>query len=202
VCTPEEMIGSVCDLELELVVASSDDAVIASAGESGQEISTAAAADEGEATGVNEPESSNGETGEGATVDQATNPAGDAFTAIGKGSSANEVEPLNTDNDLKMIIPVAVGCSLVALGLAGFLYLRFKRKNEHGREVNGNKVNDTMESEDKMAPELHLLPPAIWADSAYDDITSPSNAKTATAVVTDSTVFGTLKNSETAYDKQ
>lgn len=212
VCTPAEMIGKECDLELELLVSSSD-AVIAGAGEMAQETPVA---HEGRATGVTEPQevvdngeqatpagsSSNGEAGEGATADQATNPAG-AVTVIGTGSSANEIEPQNADggsNNLKVIIPVAVGLSLVALSLAGLLYLRFKRKKE-GREAD-IKANETAESEDETAPDLHLLPPAIWADSAYDDITSPGEAKTATADKPDSTVFGILKNGETTHAKQ
>ena len=161
------MIGKECDLELELLVSSSD-VIIAGAGEMSQETPVAPAADEGRATGVTEPQevvdngeqatpagsSSNGEAGEGATADQATNLAG-AVTTIETGSSANEIEPQNTDggsNNLKVIIPVTMGCSLLALGFAGMLYLQFKRKKE-GREAS-IKANDTAHvgEQDERAP--------------------------------------------------
>jgi len=188
VCSAEEIIGMECDIGFELaVIAMSDfgvdvqDAEVSAVGGDGEANGEEAAAVDpgqgaaGEETTPNDP-SANGES-EG-TATNPTDPA-DAVAAIEASSPEDTIPHAKDDgggsnDDLKWIVPVAVGASLIAFALAALLFVRHRKKmrNDTEEEENGAiiKMNVTAESDD-IVPDL--LPPAQWANRAYDNITKP-----------------------------
>ena len=192
VCSAEEIIGMECDIGFELAfIAMSDDGVdvqdaevpavggdIEANGEEAAAVDPGQGAAGGETT-PNDP-SANGES-EG-TATNPTDPA-DAVAAIEASSPEDTIPHAKDDgggsnDDLKWIVPVAVGASLIAFALAALLFVRHRKKKrndteeEEEEEENGViiKMNVTAESDD-IVPDL--LPPAQWANRAYDNITKP-----------------------------
>ena len=191
VCSAEEIIGMECDIGFELAfIAMSDDGVdvqdaevpavggdIEANGEEAAAVDPGQGAAGGETT-PNDP-SANGES-EG-TATNPTDPA-DAVAAIEASSPEDTIPHAKDDgggsnDDLKWIVPVAVGASLIAFALAALLFVRHRKKKrndteEEEEEENGViiKMNVTAKS-GNISPDL--LPPAQWANKAYDNITKP-----------------------------